>query len=154
MFEVIQYILDTEQDIKLYYNQDTLVKDLVNEEFDIKEIISALKWFCPIIDAKYHESYNYSANSVRGFDYRENKYLSKEIINKILERERKGIINPFMRDTLIDRMSLVAKEYNDENELGEILDGLFSHVSHDKFILLDKQTSKHKFISNTSFTIQ
>lgn len=154
MFKIIQYILDTNQDIKLYYNQDTLVSDLMNAQFEIDEIVNALNWFYPIIDAKSHESCEYRANAILGFDYQENKYLSKDIINKILQQENKGIINPFIRDTLLDRMSVVAKDYNDENELDKLLDNLLSHVSQDGFIMLDKKTNEQKFIWNTSFTVQ
>ena len=154
MFEVIQYILGNEQDNILYYNQDKLVNSLIDEQFELDEIADALNWFCPIIDAKSHTSYHYEANAVRGLDYQENKYLSKQIINKILEHERKGMINPFIRDILIDRMSVVAKNYSDEDELGELLDNLLSHVCQDKFVMFDDKTQKHKFIWNTSFNIQ
>jgi uncharacterized protein Smg (DUF494 family) len=154
MFEVIQYILGTEQDTKLYYNQDNLVLTLINEQFALDEIVDALNWFYPIIDAKSHQSYNYQANAIRGFDYLENKYLSKMIINKILEQERKGIINSFIRDTLLDRMSVVAKDTTDEDELNELLDNLLLHVCQDQFVMLDATTKKQTFIWNKSFTIQ
>lgn len=151
MLEVIQYILDTEQDVKLYYNQEKLVLELINEQFTLNEIMDALDWFYPIIDASSHQSYHYRANAIRGFDYLENKYLSKTIINKILGQEKNGAINQFIRDILIDRMSVVAQSDTDENELNDLLDNLLYHVNQYKFGLVDnKQVSS---IWNTNFTL-
>ncbi len=154
MFEVIQYILDTQQDAKLYYNQEKLVLDLIDEQFTLDEIMAALDWFYPIIDASAHHSYHYQANAIRGFDYFENKYLSKAIINKILSQERTGIINQFIRDILIDRMSLVAQSYSDENELNELLDDLITHVSQYKFGMVNNSETKQvPTIWSTNFTL-
>lgn len=153
MFEVIQYILKTQQDVKLYYNKDKLIIELINEHFTIDEIMDAFDWFYPIIDSSAHQSYHYHANAVRGLDYIENKYLSKEIINKILCQERNGSINQFVRDILIDRMSLVAQADTDESELIDLLDGLICHLNQYKFGLINNENKQVSSIWNTNFTI-
>lgn len=153
MFEVIRYILETDQDIKLYYNQENLVRELICQDFTLEEITEAIDWFCPIIDASGHQSYYYTASSVRGFDYLENKYLSKNIINKILGQEKNGIINPFVRDVLIDRIALIARTDTDESELEQLLDNLIFHVSNYKFGLINQETQTIPTAWNTNFTL-
>lgn len=153
MFEIIQYILETKQYVKLYYNQENLVRELINEHFTLDEIVTALDWFCPIIDAPVHQSYYYQGNAIRGFDYFENKYLTKGIINKILGQEKQGLINSFTRDVLIDRLSLVAREDTDEKELNQLLDNLLTHVSQYKFGFTTQETKNISAFWNTNFTL-
>ena len=153
MFEIIRYILETEQDIQLYYNPEKLVHELLNQHFSAEDIVHAINWFCPLLDASTHQNYYYKTNSIRGFDASENKYLSKSIINKILGQEKSGIIKPFERDVLIDRLILVAQEDTDENELEQLLDNLIYHVNRYKFGLICNDTKTIPTAWNTNFTL-
>lgn len=153
MFDVIRYIFETEQDIKLYYNQRHLVIELIEQRFLLQEISQAIDWFCPIIDAGMHQNYFYKANAIRSLDYLEGKYLSKTILNQILKQEKDGLINSFQRDILIDRLSVIAQEQIEEAEVQEILDKLVFHFSHYKFGLIHQEIKSSPTAWNTNFTL-
>lgn len=153
MFEVIRYIFDTNWDVKLYYNQNHLMNELVEQEFSVHEIAMAMNWFNPIIDSGNHKNYSITSNSIRGLDYAEVKYLPKQIVENIFQQEKLKFINAFQRDILIDRLSLLAQEEINEAEIQEMLDNLVWHFNAYTFGLPAKNALINPTAWTTNFTI-
>ncbi len=152
MFDVIQYIFDTEQDTQLYFNTKNLLEDLLEQNFSMDEINQAINWFNPIVDSEIPNNSYSESKSVRSLDCIESKYLSKSIMNRIFAEEHHGKISAFQRDLLIDRLSIVAME-KDDSEIEHIFNRLLLHFNNSGFNLALNGTDKYQILCNNNFTI-
>lgn len=141
MINVIHYIFETEQDLRLYYEPNNLYSELLLNKFPIVDVVGAIEWFEPIIDLNNAIFSNYRNKFVRHLDYRESKYLPKGTFNEILKNEQSGLINSYQRDILIDRLSIVGQRSNGfDVGVDEILGYLIKHFNSHTSICFQKHT--------------
>ena len=115
MLKILCYIFKTGKDQRLYYDPENLFSELLSGGFSIPDVMNAINWFKPITDTKKALLNSYRNKGVRHLDYMENKFLSENLFNFILQEEQKGVINSYQRDLIIDRVSLVAQIAGDMN---------------------------------------
>lgn len=141
MLDVIKYILDTGQDIKLYFEPDLLVHEL-KLKFSYMDILNSFAWFKDFVDFRVNINY-LSIKSFRYFDEYEHKFLSKNLINKIIKLELDGLISPTQRDLIINKMIILIKNCKiiDEVVLGNLIDKIIVHMQKYELINLQKYLS-------------
>ena len=108
MLITIRYIFESGKDLRLYYDPDGLLTELIESGFPIREAVNAIDWFSPIIDTEKALFNSYRGKSIRLLDCVETKHLPEGMFNSIIKEEQKGFINAYQRDLLIDRLSRVA----------------------------------------------
>lgn len=141
MLDVIRYIFDTEQDIKIYFEPDLLVHEL-RLRFSYMDILNSFAWFKDFVDFRVNANY-FITNSFRYFDEYEYKFLSKQIINKIVKLELDGLINCTQRDLIINKVIILVKscKISDENLLDSLIDKIIIHMQKYELINLQKYLS-------------
>ncbi len=140
MYEVINYIFEEGLDVRLYVDQQVLIMDLIIEAmFPLEQVINTIDWFKPIMLVKTEEIANYNSNVTRVFDVLETKFLSHDLISKIIGYEQNGTINAYERDLLVDRLGIIAKEGIGEDMVEELLDYLIGHFNS-TFIIDESET--------------
>ena len=51
MIEILQFLFATAKDQNLYFNQESLIKELLNEhKFTLDEVTDAMAWFVPVVN--------------------------------------------------------------------------------------------------------
>jgi uncharacterized protein Smg (DUF494 family) len=138
MLDVIKYILDTEQDIKLYFEPDILVHQL-KLRFSYMDILNSFIWFKGFVDFRLNMNYR-NTKSFRYFDEYEYTFLSKNLINKIIKSEMDGLINCTQRDLIVNKIIVLIKSciFVDENVLDSLIDKIIVHIQKYELINLQK----------------
>ncbi len=141
MINVIHYIFETEQELRLYYEPDKLFAELLSNRFSILDVVGAMQWFEPIIDLNSAIFSNYQNKNVRHLDYREIKYLPQGTFNEILKNEQSGLINSYQRDIVIDRLSIVGQISNGfDVGIDDLREYLVNHFNSHAGICFQKHT--------------
>ncbi len=145
VIEVLQFLFATAKDQNLYFNQESLVKELLNEQkFSPSEVQAAIDWFAPVLAGASGLDINPTA--IRSITTWEEKHLPKTIIAKILEWENKKIINLTEREILLDRLSELGLDWQLELEdMQMILDGLVYHIQHYKYKLVAEEFMQNPY---------
>lgn len=145
MIEILQLLFATDKDELLYSNQDSLIKELINEyNFDEGEVKQAIEWFEPILYEQ--RTLQLASSSIRGFSDWEEECLPKKIINQIFEWENTQAIDVVEREILFDRLGELCLDWKlPQDELQEILEGLIYHIQHYKQHLLEFDIPKTPF---------
>jgi uncharacterized protein Smg (DUF494 family) len=153
MVEILQFLFATAKDQNLYFNQEGLVKELLNEhKFTAKEISEALEWFAPILQGGKDLDINPLA--IRTISTWEEKYLPREIIRQILEWEQSKTISLIEREILLDRLGELGLDGEfEDDEMQLILEGLTYHLQHYKYNLLNSSGSGSAYYCSNNFTI-
>lgn len=128
MIEILQFLFATEKDQFLYRNQDSLVKELVNDyNFPEEDVALALAWFAPIADEQNNLVVN--PDAIRSLSNWEEQHLPRSIVEQILEWEQTKAINIVEREILLDRIGELCLDWHlASDEAEELLDGLIYHI--------------------------
>jgi uncharacterized protein Smg (DUF494 family) len=137
MFEVIRYILETGQDIKLYFEPETLFCELRGLEFSRIDIMNSLIWFRELVDIKNNSN---SYTNFRVLDEYENTFLSKNIINKLIILQSNGVINSIQRELIMNKIInlKIKNRHIDSNLFENFVDKLILHLQRYEVLVLQK----------------
>lgn len=132
MIEILQFLFATEKDQFLYRNQDSLVKELVNDyNFPEEDVALALAWFAPI--AEEQSNLVVSPDAIRSLSNWEEQHLPRSIVEQILEWEQTKAINLVEREILFDRIGELCLDWHlATDEAEELLEGLIYHIQNYK----------------------
>lgn len=139
MIEILQFLFATAKDQNLYFNQETLIKELlVEHEFSPDEVNSVIDWFAPIINRSKFLDIN--PHAIRSISDYEEKYLPKIIIEQIREWESSKLITISDREILLDRLLELGVSWHLEtDDMQEIMDGLIYHIQHYKHSIIPQE---------------
>lgn len=153
MIEVLQFLFATAKDQNLYFNQESLIKELLNEQkFSPSEVHAAIEWFAPVLAGG--AGLDIAPESVRSITSWEERHLPKPIITKILEWERKKVITLTEREILLDRLSELGLDWQMEAEdMQLILDGLVYHIQNYAYKQLATGFAKNQYYWPGNFTL-
>jgi uncharacterized protein Smg (DUF494 family) len=135
MFEVIRYILNTGQDIKLYFEPEILFSELRDLKFSGVDIMNSLLWFRELVHIK-NNSNNYT--NFRFFDEYETILLSKNIINKLIILQSNGVINPIQRELIMNKIInlRINNIYIESSIFESVIDQIVVHIQKYEVIFL------------------
>ena len=127
MIEVLQFLFATARDQNLYFNQESLVKELlVEQKFTSREVQEAMDWFAPIVTSKWLEINPQATRSLASW---EEKRLPRVILKQILELEKDKKIDLTERELLLDRLGELGLDWDvDPEDMQIIFDGLIYHL--------------------------
>lgn len=111
MFDILVYLFENCHQTDLAHNSDRLAKKLSAAGFDDSEISEAMAWLAGVLHAPHLSCAPLpaSARALRAFAPRECAKLDADCIDFLLYLERTGVLDPGLRELVIDR-ALAASE--------------------------------------------
>lgn len=153
MIEILQFLFATAKDQNLYFNKESLIKELLNEhKFTLDEVTDAMAWFVPVVNGGKGLEINPLAT--RSISSWEEKYVPRAILEQILEWEQSHSISLIEREILLDRLAELGLDWQvEQDEMQPILEGLIYHLQHYKYNLLGLEKIEGPYYWEANFTV-